>query len=105
MVVYCVVYCVVYRVVYRVVFGSLLDSSMRVVAVACARAAIQTTPNSPAIPNSSDTPEKTKTSQPKFIDEIEQLRKQSQRKTNERPTKDRRKTGEKLGKHTYIASL
>lgn len=72
---------------------------MRVVAVACARAAIQTTPNSP------DTPEKTKTSQPKFIDEIEQLRKQSQSKTNERPTKDRRKTDEKLGKHTYIASL
>lgn len=66
---------------------------MRVVAVACARAAIQTTPNSP------DTPEKTKTSQPKFIDEIEQLRKQSQSKTKAKPTKDQRKTGEKSTKN------
>lgn len=65
---------------------------MRVVAVACARAAIQTTPNSPATPGLPAAPEKTKTSQPKFIDEIEQLRKQSQHKTNEKPTKNRRKT-------------
>lgn len=67
---------------------------MRVVAVACAQAAIQTTPNSPATPGLPAAPEKTKTSQPKLIDEIEQLHKQSQNKTDE-----------KLGKHTYIASL